>query len=184
LLLLCHVWFLGTLSSQPFGMCVDSKSVIQDKLFSRIGIQNQLFSLVSTNVTCVFCHSASSQLLISRRTEFKSISPRMLILQHHFTAVDLITYLAPRLRVSKSYTSSSPCASVVCSGAALPLFRPSNIVDPICIPKLRTYIIVKFRVFWDVVPCRHIEVDRRFRGGYCLHHQGNDSPWWWRPSAH
>jgi len=31
---------------------------------------------------------------------------------------------------------------------------------------------MKFRVFWDVAPCSHVEVDRRFRGAYCLHHQG------------
>jgi hypothetical protein len=31
---------------------------------------------------------------------------------------------------------------------------------------------IKFRiVFWDVLPCKII-VDRRFRGTYCLHHQG------------
>jgi hypothetical protein len=29
-----------------------------------------------------------------------------------------------------------------------------------------------FRViFWDILPCKMI-VDRRFRGAYCLHHQG------------
>jgi hypothetical protein len=28
-----------------------------------------------------------------------------------------------------------------------------------------------FRVFWDVAPCSHVEVDRRFRGAYCLHHR-------------
>jgi hypothetical protein len=27
-------------------------------------------------------------------------------------------------------------------------------------------------VFWDVLPCKII-VDRRFRGAYCLHHQGS-----------
>jgi hypothetical protein len=27
-------------------------------------------------------------------------------------------------------------------------------------------------VFWDIVPCKMI-VDRRFRGTYCLHHQGS-----------
>jgi hypothetical protein len=26
-------------------------------------------------------------------------------------------------------------------------------------------------VFWDILPCKMI-VDRRFRGAYCLHHQG------------
>jgi hypothetical protein len=31
---------------------------------------------------------------------------------------------------------------------------------------------MKFRVLWDVAPCSHIEVDQRFRGAYCLHHQG------------
>jgi hypothetical protein len=28
-------------------------------------------------------------------------------------------------------------------------------------------------VFWDVLPCKMI-VDRRFRGAYCLHHQGSE----------
>jgi hypothetical protein len=32
---------------------------------------------------------------------------------------------------------------------------------------------LKFRVFWDVAPCSHVEMDRRFRGAYCLHHQGD-----------
>jgi hypothetical protein len=27
-------------------------------------------------------------------------------------------------------------------------------------------------VFWDVLPCKMI-VDRRFKGAYCLHHQGS-----------
>jgi hypothetical protein len=26
-------------------------------------------------------------------------------------------------------------------------------------------------VFWDILPCKMI-ADRRFRGAYCLHHQG------------
>jgi hypothetical protein len=33
---------------------------------------------------------------------------------------------------------------------------------------------LKFRVFWDIAPCSHIEVNRRFRGAYCLQHQGGD----------
>jgi hypothetical protein len=32
---------------------------------------------------------------------------------------------------------------------------------------------VKCGVFWDVAPCSQVEVDRRFRGAYCLHHQGD-----------
>jgi hypothetical protein len=32
---------------------------------------------------------------------------------------------------------------------------------------------VKFRVFWDVDLCSHVEADRCFRGAYCLHHQGD-----------
>jgi hypothetical protein len=31
-----------------------------------------------------------------------------------------------------------------------------------------TAAIMKFRIFWHVVPCSHVEVDRRFRGAYCL----------------
>jgi hypothetical protein len=37
-------------------------------------------------------------------------------------------------------------------------------------------VSMKFRVFWDVVPCSHVEDDGRFRGAYCLHHQGTDLP--------
>jgi hypothetical protein len=33
------------------------------------------------------------------------------------------------------------------------------------------------RAFWDIAPCSLVEVDRRFRGTFCLHQQG---PWWWR----
>jgi hypothetical protein len=32
-----------------------------------------------------------------------------------------------------------------------------------------------YRVFWSVAQCSHVEVDRRFRGAYCLHHQDDDS---------
>jgi hypothetical protein len=32
---------------------------------------------------------------------------------------------------------------------------------------------MKFRVFWDIAPCSDVEVDRRFRGAYCLNHQGD-----------
>jgi len=43
---------------------------------------------------------------------------------------------------------------------------------------------MKIRVFWDAAPCSLVEVDRRFRDAYCLHHQDDDpSPWWWRHYA-
>jgi hypothetical protein len=29
--------------------------------------------------------------------------------------------------------------------------------------------------FWEVAPRSLLEVDRRFRGAYCLHHQGRES---------
>jgi hypothetical protein len=32
-------------------------------------------------------------------------------------------------------------------------------------------VTVKIRAFWDIVLCS-LGVDRRFRGAYCLHHQG------------
>jgi ribosomal protein S12 len=45
-------------------------------------------------------------------------------------------------------------------------------------PSVRFQILtaasVKFRAVWDVAPCSHVEVDRRFRGVYCLHHQGSE----------
>jgi hypothetical protein len=30
---------------------------------------------------------------------------------------------------------------------------------------------VKIVAFWDIAPCCLVEVDRRFRGAYCHHHQ-------------
>jgi hypothetical protein len=33
---------------------------------------------------------------------------------------------------------------------------------------------MKFTVFWDMPPCSHVEVGRRFRGEYCLHHSPDD----------
>jgi hypothetical protein len=30
-------------------------------------------------------------------------------------------------------------------------------------------------VFWDVAPCSMMEIDRRFRGAYCLHHLDDES---------
>jgi hypothetical protein len=34
---------------------------------------------------------------------------------------------------------------------------------------------MKMAVFWDVMPCSLVEIDRRFRGAFCLHHQGATS---------
>jgi hypothetical protein len=33
---------------------------------------------------------------------------------------------------------------------------------------------MKFRVFWDVLPCSQVDVDGLFRGAYWLHHQGDE----------
>jgi hypothetical protein len=33
---------------------------------------------------------------------------------------------------------------------------------------------MKMAVFWDIALCGLVETDRRFRGPYCLHHQGID----------
>jgi hypothetical protein len=30
------------------------------------------------------------------------------------------------------------------------------------------------RVFWDIMPCSPVGVDRRFRRAYCVHYQGGD----------
>jgi hypothetical protein len=32
---------------------------------------------------------------------------------------------------------------------------------------------MKFRAYWDIAPCRHVEVDLRLKGTYCL--QGDDA---------
>jgi hypothetical protein len=32
----------------------------------------------------------------------------------------------------------------------------------------------KITAYWNIAPCSLVEVDRRFRGAYCLHHQGDE----------
>jgi hypothetical protein len=44
-------------------------------------------------------------------------------------------------------------------------------VDDVSEVRTASIISTKFRVFWDVAPCSYVEVDRRFRGAYRLHHQ-------------
>jgi hypothetical protein len=48
-----------------------------------------------------------------------------------------------------------------------------NISEPTSVRfQVLTAVSMMFRiVFWDVLPCKMI-VDRRFRGAYCFHHQG------------
>jgi hypothetical protein len=38
----------------------------------------------------------------------------------------------------------------------------------------RTEAVVKMTAFWDVVPWSLVEVDRRFRSAYCLHHRPDE----------
>jgi hypothetical protein len=40
--------------------------------------------------------------------------------------------------------------------------------------QILTAASMKFGVFSDVALCSHVEIDLRFRGAYCLHHQISD----------
>jgi hypothetical protein len=39
-----------------------------------------------------------------------------------------------------------------------------------------TAVSMNMTAFWDTAPCSLVEVDRRFRGAYSLHYQGDE--WW------
>jgi hypothetical protein len=41
---------------------------------------------------------------------------------------------------------------------------------------LEPYNVLKMTVCWDVAPCSLVEIDRRFRGAYSLHHQDVHRP--------
>jgi hypothetical protein len=38
-------------------------------------------------------------------------------------------------------------------------------------PPARNWVNAKMTAFWNMMPCSIVEVDRHFRGVYCLHHQ-------------
>jgi hypothetical protein len=51
----------------------------------------------------------------------------------------------------------------------------------------RSLLMLKFRVFWNVLPCSQIDVDRHLRGACCLYHQRPDdggSTHLWNVSRH
>jgi hypothetical protein len=62
------------------------------------------------------------------------------------------------------------------------LFFPLNILFCRCRPMLvclrfqvLTAASVKVAIFWDIAPSSLVEIDRRFRGAYCLHRQGDQA---------
>jgi hypothetical protein len=60
---------------------------------------------------------------------------------------------------------------------------PQSSYDSVCFMRansevwfeLLTVLSMNMAVFWVVAPCRLVWVYRRFRGLYCLHHQGDES---------
>jgi hypothetical protein len=49
--------------------------------------------------------------------------------------------------------------------------------------RYRGTAVSKMTVFWDAAPCGLVEIDRRFRSAYCLHHQGEEYLIRWTPYA-
>jgi hypothetical protein len=72
------------------------------------------------------------------------------------------------LGVSSSRKLYFPTASlsVLLAAAAHVSSRDSLCLSSLCF---------KTTAFWDIAPCILVEIDRRFRGAYCLHHQGDES---------
>jgi hypothetical protein len=70
-------------------------------------------------------------------------------------------------------------------GYSLPSSQKPAIIPWIILIHVRFQVLtamsMKFRVFWDVMPCSQVDVDRRFRGVYWLHHGPLNNFWtdWW-----
>jgi hypothetical protein len=78
------------------------------------------------------------------------------------------TCLRPALvHIRTEHTNASKIAHVLVKTYKFVIFQ--------VLTSATTKMNVKFRVFWDEASCSHVEVDRRFRRTYCLHHQ---SYWW------
>jgi hypothetical protein len=95
--------------------------------------------------------------------------------QVHLTSLLMITLIIPNgLSAYWIYTTMNNC-----------YIRQSALILRGLINKQyakQVWIGTKTRAFWDIAPWG-LGVERRFRGAYCLHHQGHSSPWRWRQYA-
>jgi hypothetical protein len=60
----------------------------------------------------------------------------------------------------------------ICLQVHLALQSRRQNIDRLVRFQVLTAASVKITVIWDFVSCSLVEVDRRFRGAYCLHHHG------------
>jgi hypothetical protein len=70
--------------------------------------------------------------------------------------------------MSSSCNTHYPFSSV---RQLLPFFRFRHFLQNSVLKHLQ---LVNMTAFWDIAPSNLVGVDRRFRGAYCLHHQGYD----------
>jgi hypothetical protein len=69
--------------------------------------------------------------------------------------------------VRKKTDSSDKCLFCHCDRINRPNNRHTEINS------IKDRHIMKMAVLWDVSPCSLVDIDRCFRGAYCLHHQGD-----------
>jgi hypothetical protein len=93
---------------------------------------------------------------------------RYCMIQTKLAHVELVTYVWSCVICSNDWTQESwTDLDKIWYGLHTTDLEINN--KPLVRFQVLTAARIQFRVFWDVLPCSQADVDRRFRGAYCLH---------------
>jgi hypothetical protein len=120
---------------------------------------------------------------------FWVVAPRRLVWVYHLTHRPDDGGSADLWNVGKHIlfcTNCQSCVSVVFCSSHVTLYRKVFCNDKLCSVtwvqqpadifmrfQVLTATSMKTSVLWDISPCTLVGIDRRFRGAYCLHNQGD-----------
>jgi hypothetical protein len=94
--------------------------------------------------------------------------PRYCIIRTKLAHVELVTYVWSCVICSNDWTQESwTDLDKIWYGLHATELEINN--KPLVRFQVLTAASIQFRVFWDVLTCSQADVDRRFRGAYCLH---------------
>jgi hypothetical protein len=88
--------------------------------------------------------------------------------------INITRYLSIVEKTILKWNLQIDCEDMNCTELAEDKSTISGFCTTVVIFKVLVAMSMKMNVFWDVAQCNPVETDRRFRGAYCLHHQGDN----------